>query len=138
MKFITYLFSIILFLFLISCQTLKFTQVTKTKVKAGRPNLPSFYEYQVYVTVEKGDIFFTKIIINNTIQKKEFSVKNTQTKKISMNNKIVPAGTYVLSYKIKEDQIKTENDLVEIFFQQNGKKDQIKTTTNLGQEKKLK
>lgn len=139
MKFITYLSSFMLFLSLVSCQqTLELTQATKTKVKAGRPNLPSFYEYQVYVKVEEGDVLFTKVVMNNTIEKKEFSVKNEETKAMSMNKKSVQGGTYILSYKIKENQIKAENDLVEVFYQQNGKEHKITTTTSFSKEKKLK
>lgn len=138
MKFIPYLSSLILSLFLISCQTLEVSQVIKTKVKAGRPNAPSFYEYQAYITVEKGDVLFTKIIINNTIEQKEFSVKNEKTKKSSMNTQTFEAGTYILSYKINTNKITSENDIVEIVFQHQGKEKKVKSTTHSSGEKKLK
>lgn len=139
MKNITCYYSIILSLFfLISCQTFEVTQATKTKVQGGRPNSPSFYEYEVYLTLEKGNALFTKVIINNTIQKSEFSVKNNETKKSSMNTQNVQEGTYILSYKLKEDQVKAENDTVEIIFQHNGKEQKVKTIAHFTGKKRLK
>lgn len=116
-------------LFFISCQAFEVTQATKTKVNGGRPNSPSFYEYEVFVTVKKGDVLFSKIIVNNTIEQKEFSVKNNESKKIFMNTQTVQSGTYILSYKLKERQIKDDkNDAIEIVMKQNGKEQRLKTT----------
>ena len=138
MKFIIYFYPLILSIFLISCQTLEIKNITKTKVQTGRPNSPSFYEYEIFLTVKKGDVVFSKIIINNTIEKEEFSVKDGKTKTSSMNTQTFETGTYILSYKIKTEETSSENDLFEIVFLHKGKEKKIKPTTHLSKEKKLK
>ncbi len=141
MKFISYFCLCILSLFFMGCSSsLELTQATKTKIKSGRPNQPSFYQYEVYVTTKKGDISFSKIVVNNTIEKEEFSVKNTETKKSSMNSQAVKAGTYILSYKLKTTEVKTKdgNDTVQVIFTQNGKEQKLNATTTFKETKNRK